>query len=319
MDITLFIAIATFVVVMLIALLIYFYARYAADRRSLMKRINPKGHESALGVTTDASPVILQRTGHPKQFFAKIASVLGNIAKPKNKENLTRIQTSLLNAGYRSRNAVKIYLGIKVICAILLPAILFFFLHFSPTHVAPLHLMLFYISLALAGFYLPAIWLRLKIAGRKTKILEGFPDALDMLVVCVGAGMGMDAALGRVGEEMKLENDALSEEFKLYNREMRVGIARREALKNLALRTGLEDVSSLVTLLIQTDRFGTSIAQALQTHSDFMRTQRMQRAEEKAAKMTVKLVLPLVFCIFPSVFIVILGPAIINAFRLNSG
>ena len=157
----------------------------------------------------------------------------------------------------------------------------------------------------------------IKIAKRQEKLLNGFPDAVDMLVVCVEAGMGMDAAIERVGREIEFENDALSEEFKLYNKEMRVGKTRRQALKDLATRTGLEEMKTLSTLLVQTDKFGTSIAQALKTHSDFLRIQRYQRAEERAAKLTVKLVVPLIFCMFPSVFIVILGPAIINAIRLN--
>lgn len=146
--------------------------------------------------------------------------------------------------------------------------------------------------------------------------MEGFPDALDLLVVCVESGMGLDAAIDRVGEEMKLSNAPLSEELRLYNMEMRVGKSRVDALKSLAGRTDLEDMKSLVTLLIQTDKFGTSMAQALRIHSDTMRGQRHQRAEEKAAKLPVKLLIPLVFCIFPALFVVILGPAIIQTIRV---
>jgi tight adherence protein C len=154
--------------------------------------------------------------------------------------------------------------------------------------------MMFYISLVLVGYSLPTFWLRFKVAKRQEQLLNGFPDAVDMLVVCVEAGMGMDAAIERVGREIAFENDALSDELILYNKEMRVGKTRAQALKDLALRTGLEEMKTLATLLIQTDKFGTSVA-----------------------KLTVKLVIPLIFCMFPSVFIVILGPAIINAIRVN--
>jgi tight adherence protein C len=172
------------------------------------------------------------------------------------------------------------------------------------------------VLLALIGFYLPDLWLRMRIARRKEEILKGFPDALDLLVVCVEAGVGLDAAINRVGEEMKLSDKVLSEEFRLLSLELRAGKLRRDALRNLALRTDLEDVSSFVTLLIQTDKFGTSVAKALRVHSDSMRTKRQQRAEEIAAKLPVKLVFPLILFIFPSLFVAILGPAAIRIFRV---
>jgi tight adherence protein C len=155
----------------------------------------------------------------------------------------------------------------------------------------------------------------MRISNRKEKMQQGLPDALDLMVVCVEAGTGLDAAINRVGEEMKLSNEVLSEEFRLMSMELRAGKQRRNALKNLALRTDLEDVSSLVTLLIQTEKFGTSLAQALRVHSDSMRTKRFQKAEEIAAKLPVKLMFPLVLFIFPSIFVVILGPAAIRIFR----
>jgi tight adherence protein C len=143
----------------------------------------------------------------------------------------------------------------------------------------------------------------------------GLPDALDLLVVCAEAGMGLDAAMKRVGEEMKLSNKTINEEFRLLNLELRAGKSRKDALKNLALRTDLEEMNSLITLLVQTDRFGTSVAQALRVHYDAMRTRRTQRVEELAAKLPVKLLFPTIFCIFPSLFLVILGPGLLQAFR----
>jgi len=170
--------------------------------------------------------------------------------------------------------------------------------------------------LAIFGYYLPDLWLRFKIARRKELILNGFPDALDLLVVCVEAGMGLDSAINRVAKEIKLDNKVLSGELELYNLEMRAGKLRKDALRNLAMRTDLEEVNSLATLLIQTDKFGTSVGQALKVYSDTMRTQRYQRAEERAAKIPVKLIFPLILFIFPSLFVAILGPAVINIYRV---
>jgi tight adherence protein C len=146
--------------------------------------------------------------------------------------------------------------------------------------------------------------------------MEGFPDALDLLVVCVEAGMGLDAAIKRVGEEMKLSNKILSDELNLLNLEFRAGKPRQSALRNLAIRTGLEEMSNFVTLLIQTDRFGTSVARALRVHSESMRTRRYQKAEETATKLPVKLVFPLILFILPTLFITILGPAAIKIIRV---
>jgi tight adherence protein C len=170
--------------------------------------------------------------------------------------------------------------------------------------------------LAILGFYTPDIWLRVRTARRKDKIRKGLPDALDILVVCVEAGMGLDAAIKRVGEEIRLTNKAISDEFKLFNLELLAGKPRQDALRNLALRTDLEDVKSLVTLIIQTDKFGTSISQALRVYSDSFRTRRYLRAEEVAAKLPVKLVVTLVLFIFPSIFVVILGPAAIRVYQV---
>jgi tight adherence protein C len=172
------------------------------------------------------------------------------------------------------------------------------------------------IMLALTGYYLPNLWIKMKKAWRQDKIIEGFPDALDLMVICVEAGMGMDAVISRVGEEMKLRNKVVSEEFRLLSLELRAGKPRREALKNLGIRTGLDDVASLMTLLIQTDKFGTSVAQALRVHSDSMRTKRQQRAEEIAAKLPVKLVFPLIIFMLPALLVTIVGPAVIKMIRV---
>jgi len=173
-----------------------------------------------------------------------------------------------------------------------------------------------YVGAASAGYFLPMLWLRYAVSARKDKLLKAFPDALDLMVVCVEAGLGLDAAIGRVSSEIKFVHPELAEEFNLVSLELRTGLSRLEALKNLSRRIDLEEVGSLVALLVQTDKFGTSVGQALRVHSDSMRVNRQLRAEELAAKLPVKLLFPLVFFIFPSLFVVVVGPAGIKIARI---
>lgn len=316
MEISLIISIGAFIGTVLLVVIIFLFVRASAERRAFLKKIQSRGRVQTLGVSAGAVIKSDQEKDRWKQYLTTIVSFLGGFAKPKREEDLSHTQESLLNLGFRSRNATLIFLGVKVLCLITFPAMLFLFKLMVILPVRPLHLTALYVFLAFFGFYLPSMWLRTRIAKRKEEILEGFPDALDMLVVCVESGMGLDAAIDRVGEEIKLGNKVLGDEFKMYNRELRVGKTRRDALRNLGRRTGLEEIKNMVTLLVQTDKYGTSIAQALRAHSDFMRIQRHQRAEEKASKLAVKLLFPMIFFIFPSLFIVILGPAIIQVFKI---
>jgi tight adherence protein C len=167
----------------------------------------------------------------------------------------------------------------------------------------------------LLGYLLPDIWLTWRIRARQHRLRLALPDGLDLLVICVEAGLGLDQALARVSQELRFAHPELSEELQIVNLEMRVGKTRLEALRELSQRTGLDDIKALVAMLIQTDRFGTSVAQALRVHSDELRMKRRQRAEELAAKTTVKMVPVLVFFIFPALMVVILGPAVIAIMR----
>ncbi|MGA7061279.1 MAG: type II secretion system F family protein [Candidatus Acidiferrales bacterium] len=168
---------------------------------------------------------------------------------------------------------------------------------------------------AVVGYLLPELWLMWRVQARQHRLRLALPDALDMLVICVEAGLGLDQALMRVAQELRITHPQLSEELQLVNMEMRVGKTRLEAMRELARRTGVEDIKALVAMLIQTERFGTSIAQSLRVHSDDLRMKRRQRAEEMSAKTTVKMVPPLVFFIFPALMVVILGPAVIMLMR----
>jgi len=164
----------------------------------------------------------------------------------------------------------------------------------------------------MAGFYLPTAWLYLKGEARKLQIQQALPDALDLMVVCVEAGLGLNAAIARVGAEVKVASPGLSEELSLVNHEIRAGLPRAEALRRLARRSGVEDLYALTAMLIQADRLGTSVAQSLRAHAESMRTRRRQRAEQMARKAGIKLAFPLVFLIFPALLVVILGPAAIQ-------
>ncbi|MEJ2658516.1 MAG: type II secretion system F family protein [Desulfobacterales bacterium] len=224
-----------------------------------------------------------------------------------------RIQ--FLRAGIKRKNAGTIFWGSKCFFCIFLPAV-FFMCRLTVFEIFSDHITVgIAILVALAGFYLPDLWLTIKSDIRKEKLLEGIPDALDLLVVCVEAGMGLDGAIHRVSEETKLTNPILSDELKLLNLELRAGKSRQDALRNLALRTNIDAMNSLVTLLIQTDKFGTSVAKALRVFSDSFRNQRYQKAEEFAAKIPVKLVLPLILFIFPSLFVIIIGPGAIRIYE----
>jgi tight adherence protein C len=198
----------------------------------------------------------------------------------------------------------------------MLPAIFILYVMISGADYAADLLLLFIITSAGLGYFLPNIFLGRRIAYRKREILDSFPDAMDLIIVCVESGLGLDAALARVSEEMHMISPILGEELHLINLELRAGSSRERALRNLALRTGVEDIDTLVAMLVQSDRFGTSVAQALRVHAENLRIKRRLRAEEAAAKIALKLLFPLIFFIFPSMLLVLLGPALISINRI---
>jgi tight adherence protein C len=223
------------------------------------------------------------------------------------------LRQQLIHAGYREPSAVAIYWGAKVLLTIGLGLPLFLLVQ-GFTGDGARALLAGGWGAAL-GWVSPSLRVRSRARRRQKSIQRALPDALDLMVVCVEAGLALNQALVRVAEEIRHVDAVTSDELTLVNLEIRAGVPRDEALRNLGDRTGVADLQSLVAMLIQTDRFGTSIAQALRVHSDTMRTKRRQRAEEAAAKTTIKLVFPLAFCIFPALFVVILGPALISIYR----
>jgi tight adherence protein C len=230
------------------------------------------------------------------------------------RKDTSQIRQFLLQAGYTEHNAVAIYWASRVTLAasftvgalLLLPL----------AGVSAVQTMLGVLWLGAMGWVFPVFYVRSRLKARQKEIQRAMPDMLDMLVVCVEAGLGLNQALVRVADEIDHVSMVMSEQLALVNLEMRAGTPRDEALKNLADRTGLPDIKSLVGMLIQTDRFGTSVADALRVHSDTMRTKRRQRAEEAAAKTTIKLVFPLVLFVFPAMFVVVLGPSVIALYRM---
>jgi tight adherence protein C len=232
---------------------------------------------------------------------------------PKTELEQSRLRVRLANAGFRSEKSASIYLGVKFVFFLLLVATGAFI--FIPTQGLSLWSLGGITLFAVAGLYTPEIllwWLRRR---RQQQIFLSLPDALDLMVVCVESGLGLDAAMRRVCEEMKTHAPIICEELTIANFQMQMGRPRRDVLHDLGVRTGVDDVRSLAAILIQADRFGSSVAQALRVQSDSMRTRRKQLAEEKAAKTAVQLIFPLVLFIFPGIFVVLVGPAGIQIAR----
>ena len=250
---------------------------------------------------TDADPTFTKSAISVFKRFARVA--------PKSVSEMSRLRQRLISAGYRGTDALVIFLGIRVGSALAA-----FSLFMTPAFGRP-SLSTALVAAGLA-YLLPGMLLARMAKRRQHRIRLGLPDALDLLVVSVEAGLGLDQALQRVGAELAFAHPDLCDELRLINLELRAGKARSEALHNLADRTGVDDVAALVAMLVQTDKFGTSVAQSLRVHSDTLRTKRRQRAEEAAAKTGVKMVFPLVLCIFPAIYVITLGPAAIQFMRV---
>jgi len=246
-------------------------------------------------------------------FSAKAPTEIELVEMLSGKE-LTGGRLLLNQAGIRSLGAYQIYRGVRLALPVVL--VVLAVAYGKGTGVASKSIFLMVLVAGIAGFLLPDFVLRAKIRKRQEEITDALPDGLDLLVVCVEAGLGLNAAFIKITEEFKLSSPALSEEFDIVNREMVAGKPRQDALRALTERTGVEDVKSLVAMLIQTEKLGTSLAQSLRVHSDSLRMRRRQKAEEAAAKTTIKLVFPLVFLMFPALFIVILGPGVIQVINV---
>lgn len=303
---------AAFLALFLFCLGISQFIRQRDARREIIEKI--RGGEGS-GTAKEEDPLEISAGTKSGSRIVSAFGKLGKFAAPVKPQDYSSVRLKFLRAGIQYENATASLWGAKILLMVCLPLI-FLILRFQVFQIMTYQMtILSGVLCALFGFYLPDIWLRQKTDKRKEKVLNALPDALDLLVVCVEAGMGLDSAIYRVAQETKLNHPELSDEFQLINLELRAGKQRKDALKNLALRTNLEEINSLVTLLIQTDKFGTSLADALRVYADSFRTQRYQRAEEKAAKLPVTLIFPLVIFIFPALFVVLLGPAAISIYN----
>ena len=254
----------------------------------------------------------------PSDLERRATALLASLkswSTPKEEAKVLPIRMKFITAGYHTDLPVLLYFSGKTVLTFVLPLCFLIYLAISSSKFEFSQASFSVILLAALGYYIPDLVLKHKIKQRQREIFETFPDALDLMRVCVSAGLGLDAALARVGKVIEFNSAALAEEFRELNLQLRAGISRQEALHNMAERTGVEDVGSLVSMLIQSERFGTSVSESLKVHADSLRIKRRMLAQETAGKIPVKLTIPMILCIFPAIFVVILGPAIIQIIR----
>ena len=304
--------ISTFLIVMSVSTAFFFLMGSREVVQTWRRRADG---QSLTGVDEDG----VAGAGVIEQMQARLRRALewfATMNQPSNIEEMRATRRMLINAGYRGAKAPILFTGAKLMLAVVM-VVLFALVPVKvlgfPTTTT---LLFYYLVAASCGYYAPSLWLKRAIAERQDAIQRAIPDALDLMVVCVESGLGLDQAMAKVGGEMQQAYPELGDELNILGVELRTGVPRQDALRNFGHRTDLDDVKSLVALLVQTDRFGTSIGEALRVHADSMRTARQMRAEEMAAKLPVKLLLPLIFFIFPAMFIVTIGPACIRLVKV---
>lgn len=265
------------------------------------------------GTAQDSGPAA---RGRWLQQLSTLLRPMSRLSAPEQGFEKSSIRMRFMHAGIRSPSAPTAFFGAKSVLALGLPLVGAAAL--SVLGLAPRgqNLPLVLLTLAGLGYYLPNLVLWKAVKRRQREIFESFPDALDLMTVCVEAGLGTEAAMVRVSDDLLLKSPALAEELRLVHLELRAGADRDRALRNLGLRTGVEEVDGFVSMISQAERFGTSIAASLRVHADMLRTVRRQRAEEAAAKIALKLLFPLIFCIFPALMVVLMGPAMIQIYRV---
>jgi tight adherence protein C len=244
-----------------------------------------------------------QLTEVPDPFLQKLSK-----AMPRSPKDMSRLRRRLIRAGYYDIRTTILYAASELVCPVIFALGPITFLGWGDGWILS-------ILAAIFGYLTPGLWLQRKTNQRQKMIHNGLPDALDLFIVCMEAGSSLDQAIVKASDELEISHPAITEELRIITTEIRAGKPRLEAFKNFANRTGVEDVRALVAMLVQTDRFGTSVSQSLRTHSSTSRTRRRQEAEERAGKIGVKLVFPLVLCLFPAVYVVCMGPVAIRIYR----
>jgi tight adherence protein C len=280
----------------------------------LTQQFNPDPLQSKLKALHQKVPVGAH-TKAATNWVQQIVALTGPLSKlslPKEGWEQSGLRKRFMNAGFHSEMASQLFFIIKTLFTFLLPIIFASYVAIAGSEIEPNSYLKMVLCLATIGYFIPNIYLARRISSRKREIFESFPDAMDLIIVCVESGLGLDSALAKVGQEMYKRSPILGAEFHLLNLELRAGSSRERALKNLAIRTGVVDIDGLVATLVQSDRFGTSVADSLRINADTLRTKRRLRAEEAAAKIALKLLIPLTFCIFPALLVVLLGPAVLS-------
>jgi tight adherence protein C len=294
----------------LFSLFIFIMAAGAAVVAGMRLYVRPKeAIERVTGVVRteeERAPI------HPSLVFHELVKKLGAMM-PVSPRDAGVIQKRLIRAGIRNPNAVKYLYGAKILFGVTLPVMASAFILGGNSD--PVNKALYILGAGAIGFLGPNEYLNRKAKKRQHEIRRGLPNALDLLVVCVESGLGLDQAMVQVAKDLEEAHPEITEEFAMVNYELKAGNRRIDSLRNLAERTNVEDLKKLVAVLIQADRFGTGVAQSLRAHAEFMRVQARQMAEEKAAKLGVKLVFPIFFCILPSLFVVTVGPMAIKIVR----
>ncbi len=282
---------------------------YKHDRRKIQVRFakaNPR------------VPPMVRRNSKASNLKERLLEIISNfgkmtLGKDKEKTKISDLRLTLIQAGFRYSNAVAVFYGIKAISTIALP--LCYLVYVMWTQKVDNINLIIAMGAAALGYYLPNLILRTTLNRRQDRIDRALPDVLDLMIVSMEAGLSLQSTLNHVADEVRRISKDFHGELRITNAELRTGIPRDHALKNLGERTGVQSVKSLIALMIQSEKMGASIAQSLRTHADFVRVQRAQKAEELAAKMPIKIIFPTLFCIFPSIFIVILGPAALQIYH----
>lgn len=246
----------------------------------------------------------------------RVAAPVAKLSTPETEEEISKLRARFMHAGFRDASAPVWFFAAKTVLVVSLPLAWLFAELALALPVDPTTSISVMLVFAGFGYYVPNAALAWLTRRRQRLLFEAFPDAIDLMIVCVEAGLGLDMAINRSAQEMRLRSVPLADELDMVALELRVGASRERALRNLAIRTGLDEVATFTTMLLQADRFGTSLADSLRVHADSLRTRRRLRAEEAAAKIPLKLLFPLIFFIFPSMLMVLLGPAMIQVFRI---
>ncbi len=292
---------------LLLPIVFVFVGVAAATAATLSVLTNPKVAQRGLARVAAGNPAMAPQESLVADGISPLAKRVRSFV-PKSPKAMTRIQKLMAGAGYHGAWPATLFAIAQFGTPIIFFALV---VTFFGTGTA----LFFAVIAGMIGYFLPTLWLGRAINARRREIQNGLPDAIDLMIVCIEAGSGIDQAISRVAEELVLSYPALARELEMIGSETRAGKTRLEAFKNFAARTKVDDVRSLVAMLVQTDRFGTSIGLALRTHAETSRTKRRQRAEEKAAKLGVKLLFPLIFCLFPAFYVVVLGPSMVQIFR----